>query len=69
MLGGGDPSQSLELAQLALADNPASLHGFPSVLAELIEECRAPSPDAVRALVLALTLAATPGLVSEPLVD
>jgi predicted TIM-barrel fold metal-dependent hydrolase len=68
MLGGGDPSQSLELAQLALADTPAG-DGQPSVLAELIEECRSPSPDAIRALVLALTLAATPGLVSEALVD
>lgn len=62
MLGGGDPSQSLELAQLALADDPASVDGPPSVIAELIEECRSPSPDAIRALVLALTLAATPGL-------
>jgi hypothetical protein len=41
MLGGGDPSQSLELEQ--------------------------PSPDAIRALVLALTLAATPGLINEAL--
>lgn len=46
-----------------LADDPASIDGSPSVLAELIEECRSPSPDAIRALVLALTLAATPGLV------
>jgi predicted TIM-barrel fold metal-dependent hydrolase len=69
MLGGGDPSQSLELARLALADDPASVDGSPSVLAELIEECRSPSPGAFRALILALTLAATPGLVSEVLAD
>ena len=69
MLGGGDPSQSLELAQLALADDPASVNGHPSAIAEVIEECRSPSPDAIRALVLALTLAATPGLVSEVLAD
>jgi predicted TIM-barrel fold metal-dependent hydrolase len=69
MLGGGDPSQSLELARLALADDPASVDGGPSAIAELIEECPSPSPDAIRALVLALTLAATPGLVSEVLAD
>lgn len=68
MLGGGDTSQSLELAHLALAGDPATSDGSPSVLAELIEECRSPSPEAIRALVLALTLAATPGLESEVLV-
>jgi hypothetical protein len=62
-----DERGQLELARLALANDPASVDGSPSVLAELIEECRSPSPDAIRALVLALTLAATPGLVSEVL--
>ncbi len=68
MLGGGDPSQSLELALLALADGPATGSGSQSVLAELIEESRSATPAALRALVLALTLAATPGVGSEILV-
>jgi len=68
MLGGGDPSQSLELALLALADGPATGSGSQSLLAELIEESRSATPAALRALVLALTLAATPGVGSEILV-
>lgn len=60
MLGDGDPSQSLELALLALADEPHGRGSRPE-LAELIEESRACSPQAVPALVLALTLAMTPG--------
>jgi len=65
MLGGGDPSQLLELADLALVADPAIGGGSDDVLAELIEVCRSPSPDAIPALVLALTLAATPRHMSE----
>jgi uncharacterized protein len=60
MLGGGDASQSLELALLALADEPLGKGSQPE-LAELVEESRACSPQAIPALVLALTLAMTPG--------
>jgi len=66
MLGGGDPSQSLEMALLAVADDPAG-DGSPPPLAELIEQSRSATPEAVRALVLALTLAMTPGVGSEAL--
>lgn len=67
MLGGGDPSQSLEMASLALAeDSPVGADSRTS-LAELIEESRSSSPEAIRALVLALTLASTPGVGSEVL--
>lgn len=61
MLGGGDPAQSLELALLALADDPGSS------LAELVEESCSTTPEAIRALVLALTLAMTPGVRHEAL--
>lgn len=62
MVGGGDPAQSLELALLAVADDPTADSGSRSQLAELIEEARTPAPEAIRALVLALTLAMTPGV-------
>lgn len=65
MLGGGDPSQLLELTELALVVDPTLGDDSHSPLAELIEECRSPSSDAIPALVLALTLAATPSHVSE----
>ena len=68
MLGGGDPAQSLELAELAVADDPAGGDGSGPALAELIEQARSDSPEAIRALVLALTLAMTPGVGSEALV-
>jgi hypothetical protein len=60
MLGGGDPDQSLELALLATADDPAGF-GSQAPLAELVEEARSGSEQAVSALVLALTLAMTAG--------
>lgn len=66
MLGSGDPSQSLELALLAVADDPAGRSRHP--LAELIEQSRAATPEAIRALVLALTLAMTPGVGNEAMV-
>jgi uncharacterized protein len=66
MLGGGDPSQSLELALLAVADGPDG--GLRNPLAGLIEQSRSSSPEAIRALVLALTLAMTPGVGSAALV-
>lgn len=59
MLGGGDSSQPLELALLALADDPHGGGSRPE-LAELVEESRACSAQAIPALVLALTLAMTP---------
>jgi len=60
MLGGGDPSQSLELALLAAADSPRGA-GPQARLVELIEEARSESEQSVSALVMALTLAMTPG--------
>ncbi len=65
MLGGGDPSQSLELALLAATDDPAGGSAPGSLLAELIEGARSSSPEAIQALVLALTLAMTPGVGRE----
>jgi uncharacterized protein len=56
MLGGGDPAQSLELALLALPGN-----GPEGRLTELVEAAASSSVLAVPALVLALTLAMTPG--------
>ncbi len=66
MLGGGDPSQTLELALLAVNDDPGG--DSPHPLAALIEQSRTGSPEAIRALVLALTLAMTPGVGREALV-
>jgi uncharacterized protein len=68
MLGGGDPSQSLELALLAIADDPNGTGSSQPQLAELIEESRSASPEAIRALVLALTVAMTPGVDNRALV-
>jgi len=68
MLGGGDPSQLLELTKLALVVDRTIGDDHQAVLVELVEECRSPSSDAIPALVLALTLAATPSQVSEVLV-
>jgi predicted TIM-barrel fold metal-dependent hydrolase len=57
MLGGGDPTQILELAQLAVgADDPARR------VSALIEEAVAGSPEAPWAMALALTLVSTPGV-------
>ncbi len=66
MMGGGDPAQSLELALLAVADDPAGGSSSPA-LVELIEGARSPSPEAIRSLVLALMLAMTPGVGQEAL--
>jgi hypothetical protein len=68
MLGGGDPSRSLDLALLAIAEDPTAGEGGLPPLAELIEESRSASPEAVRALVFALTLAMTPGVGEEAVV-
>jgi hypothetical protein len=59
MLGGGDPSRMLELAQLALAGSDSSTR-----LQELLEEGGSDSPDAPWAVAMALTLLATPGVES-----
>lgn len=61
MLGGGDPAQSLELALLALAGE-----GSGGRLTELVEEAGSGSSEAIPALVLALTLAMTPGADRAP---
>jgi hypothetical protein len=66
MFGGGDSSRLLELALLAVADDPTGGSRHP--LAELIERARSPSPEAIRSLVLALTIAMTPGVGKEALV-
>jgi hypothetical protein len=62
VVGGGDPAGSLELALLAADDPEAGRGGLHPRLPELIEEARAASVEAVPALALALTLAATPGV-------
>jgi len=68
MLGGGDPSRSLDLALLAIVEDPTAGEGGRPPLAALIEESRSASPEAVRALVFALTLAMTPGVGEEAVV-
>lgn len=60
MLGGGDPSQILELAQLAVAE------GDP-LLAGLVEEAGEPFPQAPWAVAMALTRVVTPGIASPAL--
>jgi hypothetical protein len=62
MLGGGDPAQPLELALLAVGDDSAAEDPSRASLAELVEASRSASPEAIRALVLALTRAMTPGV-------
>jgi hypothetical protein len=61
MLGGGDPSQLLELAALAAAGETASGEG-PLSVDELIEVARTPAPEAISALALALVKTMTPGV-------
>lgn len=61
ILGGGDPSQMLELALLAAAsDELAAPAGSRADLVALVEEAASPSADAVAALAIALTLVMTP---------
>lgn len=57
MIGGGDPTQLLELTRLAIGAN-----GSGSQLAELLDEAEAPSEEAPWAMAAALTLAVTPSL-------
>lgn len=56
MLGGGDPAQILELAQVAVGEG-----GEADRVAALIEEARTGSPQAAWAIAMALTLVVTPG--------
>jgi predicted TIM-barrel fold metal-dependent hydrolase len=56
MLGGGDPTQTLELARLAVGEGEEA-----DRVAALIEEARAGSPRAPWAIAMALTLVVTPG--------
>jgi predicted TIM-barrel fold metal-dependent hydrolase len=63
MLAGGDPTQILELAQVAVGgDGPASSGGTRGEIAGLIEEALEGSPDAPWAMAMALTLVMTPGI-------
>ena len=63
MLGGGDPAQMLELAELAAGtDGSASGNGSGPFVAELIEEAGSGSTEAPWALAMALTLVVTPGV-------
>lgn len=65
-IGGGDPAGALELAALAANDRGAGGgNGLHPLLPGLIEEARSSSLEAVPALALALTLAATPAMGSE----
>ncbi len=57
MLGGGDPTQILELAQLAVGEG-----GEEERVEVLIEEARGGSPEAPWAIAMALTLVVTPGV-------
>jgi uncharacterized protein len=59
MIGGGDPTQLLELTRLAIGANGSGLH-----LAELLGEVESPSEEAPWAVAVALTLAVTPSLES-----
>lgn len=60
MLGGGDPSQILELARLAVGEHD-------SLLAALIEEAGEPSAEAPWAIAMALTLVVARGVESPAL--
>lgn len=62
MLGGGDPSQMLELARLSTAGNGDAFGGLETLLAELLEEAGSGSVDAPWAVAVALTVLATPGV-------
>lgn len=59
MIGGGDPTQLLELTRLAIGAN-----GSGPQLAELLDEAETPSEEAPWAMGVALTLAVTPNLES-----
>ena len=64
LYGGGDPTQLLEVARLAIGDEPAGGADSQPSLTMLLDECEPGSPEAVRAIVLALTVALTPGVES-----
>jgi uncharacterized protein len=57
MLGGGDPTQILELAQLAVGADDSARR-----VSALLEEAASGSPEAPWALALALTFVFTPGV-------
>jgi predicted TIM-barrel fold metal-dependent hydrolase len=57
MLGGGDPTQILELAQLAVGEGNGA-----DRLVALVGEAQAGSPQAPWAIAMALTLVVTPGV-------
>jgi predicted TIM-barrel fold metal-dependent hydrolase len=62
MLGGGDPSRMLELAQVAVGSgDPTGPGGAGAEISALIDEARGGSPDAPWAMAMALTLALTSG--------
>ena len=63
MLGGGDPSQILELTRLAVGEGGAAVP-----VAALLDEVASGSPEAPWAIALALTLVAMPNIESPALV-
>jgi len=63
--GGGDPTSPLELATLSLGPDDLVMR---QALAELGEEIRAQSPDAIAAALMAATLAVTPHADREPVI-
>jgi uncharacterized protein len=63
LLGGGDPSQILQLARVAVGGGgPAEDGGAADLILALIDEVLDGSPDAPWAMAMALTLAMTPGV-------
>jgi predicted TIM-barrel fold metal-dependent hydrolase len=69
MLGGGDPAVMLELARAGIgADGSAVTEGSEPLLATLIDEAAAGSPESPWALAMALTVLVTPGVESTTLV-
>jgi predicted TIM-barrel fold metal-dependent hydrolase len=64
MIGGGDSSQMLELARLAIGGNGAAGPPADPLLVELLEEAGSGTSDAPWAVAMALTLLATPGVES-----
>jgi predicted TIM-barrel fold metal-dependent hydrolase len=67
-LGGGDPSQMLELARLAVGSDGSNLGEQGPLISELLDEGAAVTLEAPWALAMALTLLLTPGIESAVLV-
>jgi hypothetical protein len=63
MLSGGDPTQKLEMARLAVGEGSALGESGP-VVHQLLEEGASVTQEAPWALAMAITLLATPGVES-----